>query len=178
MKILFWRCSPLQPKRIWLSPMWWETCWCLHLPEMTHRKTTTIFSIKWNKTTHQLMSVWFGMSAVSPSTWFLWLRWSQPSRCPPGPPNWFYWPAAKKPTVTQSNNINKRQLFVRLCSSGRHLLRRVVRVGVVPLLREDDVEDGVRTTAGLVHVGGGDGPAKWWIRRQKSGKRSWEEAVR
>lgn len=40
-----------------------------------------------------------------------------------------------------------------------NLLRRVVGVGVVAFLGEYDVEDGVRTAARLVHVGGSDGPA-------------------
>lgn len=49
---------------------------------------------------------------------------------------------------TQTNHdvnkkANKQQLFLQLHSAGRHLLRRVIRVGIVPLLCEDDVEDGV-----------------------------------
>lgn len=41
-----------------------------------------------------------------------------------------------------------------------HLLRGVVGVGVVAFLCEDDVEDGVRATARLVHVGGSHSPAQ------------------
>lgn len=67
----------------------------------------------------------------------------------------------------QTNKQTTSSCSRRLHSAGRHLLWRVFRVGIVPLLCEDDVEDGVRTTAGLIHVGGGDGPAKWQIWKKK-----------
>lgn len=39
-----------------------------------------------------------------------------------------------------------------------HFLRGNVCLGVVALLGEDDVEDGVRTAAGLIHVCGRHSP--------------------
>lgn len=41
-----------------------------------------------------------------------------------------------------------------------YLLGGVVRLSVVAFLSEDDVEDGVRAAARLIHVGGGHSPVQ------------------
>lgn len=55
------------------------------------------------------------------------------------------------PTVAQKALAVSSRVSQGLCS---HLLSGDVRLGIVPFLGEDDIEDSVRTTAGLIHVGG------------------------